>query len=100
MACISNQISSIFEVNVPRSVPGKLIVVSRVLNSLATVPDMVVEEFDRGAAIETVLHLPEGVNKDSARGVARIVSDTTGLYTKSNAYQESQTIQNVLLRYN
>ena len=50
-------------------------VVSSVLTSLVAVAEMLVEGRDRGAAIVTVLHLPEGVDNDSSREVVGIASE-------------------------
>ncbi len=78
------------------SVSGKLILVFSVRRSLVAVPKTLVEDCDGGAAIETVLHLPEGVDNDSSRGVAGIASEPCGLCLKSFADQCSKVRQNVL----
>ncbi len=78
------------------SVSGNLIFVLSVLRSLVAVPETLVEDFDGGAAIETVLHLPEGVDNESSKEVAGIASEPCGLCLKSFADQCSKVRQNVL----
>lgn len=65
----SEQIPSAAELNVLVFVSGKLTVFSTVLGSLVAVPDTLVKDCGRGAAIDTVLHLPERVEKDSSSGI-------------------------------
>ncbi len=61
---------------------GKLKVVLSVLDFLEAVLGLLVEESDGAAAIETVLHLPDGFGCNSALGVAGIASNGTGLFFK------------------
>ncbi len=96
---MSSQIPSVTEFNVLVYVSGKEIVVSGVLGSLTAVPVMLVEDRGWGAAIETVLHLPEGVDIDSPRRVAGIALDTICLCLKSIADQYSNFGQIVLCGY-
>ena len=86
---ISSQIPPVAGFNVLVFVLGKVIVVSSVLGPLPALPEMLVEDLDRGATIETVLHLPEGVDNDPPRRVAGIAFDTIGLCLKSIADQYS-----------
>ncbi len=70
-------------------VSGKLILVFSVLRSLVALPERLVVDRDGGAAIETVLHLPEGVDNLSSREVVGIASETSGLCLKSFTKQYS-----------
>ena len=77
-------------------VQGKLTVVSSVLYSLSSEPELIVDDPDGGAAMETVLHLPEAVCNVSSKGGAGNAFGTTFLGIKSAVLQEFAARQNVL----
>ena len=76
--------------------PGKLTVVSSVLYSLASEPELIVDNPDGGAAMETVLHLPEAFCNVSSRGGVDNAFVTTLLDIESAVLQEFVARQNIL----
>lgn len=73
--------------------------VSEKLTLVGGVLEMLVKDCNRGAAIETVLHLPVGVNSGSSGGDAGITSDAISLCHKSIMEQFSSVRQNILCDY-